>query len=86
MSQPAVSANIFAALSKPKKTKAKERPPKPEPQGPNHAELEKAIFSAPAAGVSNWADDSDEDDFRPNHEPLGDGWSEVRSGMADGMG
>lgn len=48
----------------------------------NTAELEKAIFSQPAIGISNWADDSDDDypeETVAEVEEEEDGWSKVGS-------
>lgn len=59
--------NIFEALDTKKKKKsssAKDGAKKEKKKEISTAELEKAIFSQPALGISNWADDDeDEDDF-----------------------
>jgi hypothetical protein len=83
--------NIFAALQKKKSTKkpaaVKEDVPEEE-RVDKHAELEKAIFSAPAAGVSNWADDS-EDEWEGNaHDhpaAAEEGWNQVRIAIKEIM-
>jgi hypothetical protein len=81
-----ISQNIFSALDQSKKkkkaSKAKdasrdERKSKEE----KHAELEKAIFSAPTAVASNWADES-EDEYEAHPEPQGDGWNQVCAAAA----
>jgi len=74
--------NIFAALQKKKSSKkpANEDVPKEE-RVDKHAELEKAIFSAPTGGMSNWADDSeDEWDANANDHPAAaeEGWNQVK--------
>ena len=76
-----ISNNIFAALQK-KKSSKKAAPPKEdvieEPRVDKHAELEKTIFSASATGVSNWADDSeDEWDAAARHPQAEEGWNQV---------
>ena len=62
------TSNAFAALgkgsksgkdAKPKKTKDAKKPKE------SAAELEKAIFSQPSLGISNWADEDDEDYAKP---------------------
>lgn len=81
MSQPVISHNLFSALSKSKKSKTnpKQKVKKVKEVEAKHAELEKAIFSAPAVPMTNWADDSDEDLELPVTSGLGsDGWNEVR--------
>lgn len=76
--------NIFAALQKKKSSKkpaaVKEDVPEEE-RVDKHAELEKAIFSAPTGGISNWADDSeDEWDANAHDHPAAaeEGWNQVR--------
>ena len=76
--------NIFAALAKSKSKKKSSEPKEPrESQEEKHAALEAAIFSAPSGtGLSNWADDSEEEDGwgaepQAAHD-LGGGWEEVR--------
>lgn len=66
------SANIFAALdtsaakSSKKKDKNGEKKSKAETAAIDTAELERAIFSQPSTGMSNWADCDEEDDgFAP---------------------
>lgn len=84
MSQPVVSHNIFSALAKPKKSKSgKTKKEKPAPEIPDvsHEELDKVVFSAPNVGVTNWADDTDEEDAfvpTPSNGLDAEGWSEVR--------
>ena len=74
--------NIFAALQKKKSSKkpaaVKEDVPE-EPRVDKHAELEKSIFSAPTGGMSNWADDSeDEWDANADHPAAAEeGWNQV---------
>ena len=86
------TSNIFAALDTKKKKKSsssskdhdkkssKEHAKKSvTAQAVSALELEKAIFSQPAIGVSNWADDDDEDeDFTP--VDAANGWSKVCAG------
>jgi hypothetical protein len=80
-----MSSNLFAVLDKkgPKKPKEKkeDKPKKTAKKEPeiSHEELEKAIFAQPALGISNWADDDDEDDLAPthSHQELEPGWSTV---------
>lgn len=78
----AKTGNIFAALQKSTKSKSKSKDSeaKKEKEDPahKHAELEKAIFSAPAAGLARgWASESEDEDEHPVHQ-FGDGWNEVR--------
>jgi hypothetical protein len=75
-----MSSNIFAALQKPSKKLSLKGDAPVETKAKKHAELEKAIFSAPAAAVSNWADDSDEDWETPSREVSEneDGWNQAR--------
>lgn len=76
-----VSHNVFSALSKSRKSKPSSKPkPKKEKEPENkHAELEQAIFSAPAAPMTNWADDSEEELELPVTSGMGSGeWNEVR--------
>lgn len=78
-----VGQNIFAALNKKKKTasRSKDAPREDdESKAEKHAEIEKAIFAAPAAGGSNWADDSDEEWGAPaqrHADGFEDGWNTV---------
>ncbi len=76
------STNIFAALQKKKSVKKpKDAAPKDEePKVDKRAELEKAIFSAPAAAMSNWADESEDDewDAHPPAAEMEEGWAQVR--------
>ncbi|KAJ9528500.1 hypothetical protein QJQ45_020525 [Haematococcus lacustris] len=86
------SGNIFAALDKAKKKKSKSstkehKESKPVVKEPeiSKEELERAIFSQPANTISNWADDSEEDDYYPAPaaapaEPVEDGWSKATGG------
>lgn len=76
-----VSSNIFAALQKPSKKLSLKGDVPVETKAKKHAELEKAIFSAPAAAVSNWADDSDEDWEAPSRgvSENEEGWNQSRS-------
>ncbi len=86
------SSNLFAALAAKKKkpsasTTKKEKPAKKveEAQEPqiSSEDLDREIFSQPTLGVSNWADDSDEDDgfaapsARAALEPVEPGWSKA---------
>jgi hypothetical protein len=77
-----VNHNIFAALGAKKKKKSnKSSDAHAERKHLEHktAEIEKAIFSAPAAGVSNWADESDEEWAATAMPTRGDeGWNQVR--------
>ena len=80
------NANIFNVLNtQPKKKDAKKKPVEApivqetvEVSAEKKAELEKAIFGAPAFGNANWADDEDEEqehgEAAPEEE---DGWSRV---------
>ena len=83
------STNIFAALSDVNKKKKKGgkqggEEVAAEPRVDKHAELEKAVFNAGGPGLSNWADDSEEEDEWGRSAPAaavdGEGWSEVRGG------
>lgn len=79
------SKNIFAALEKPKKKKSSSDKPKKaeKPAEPevDHEELERAIFSQPAIGISNWASDDEDDEPGHHHhhhqEEEEEGWSKV---------
>ena len=85
------SGNIFAALAKTKKKskpKADSDEKAAESKVDKHAELEAAIFSGPSGtGLSNWADDSEEEEeewgAQPHHAGE-EGWSEVRAAPAIG--
>ena len=77
--------NIFAALQKKKSSKkpaaVKDDVPEEE-RVDKHAELEKAIFSAPTGGMSNWADDSEEEwEANAHDHPAAaeEGWNQVTS-------
>lgn len=65
------STNIFAALDAKKSKKKKsskdgEKKAKAETPAIDTADLERAIFSQPSTGMSNWADcDEDDDGFAP---------------------
>ena len=75
------SNNIFAALQTKKSTKkVSVKEDADEPKEDNHAELEKAIFSTTATGISNWADDSeDEWEAHARHPAAEQGWNQVRT-------
>lgn len=85
-SQPVVSHNIFSALAaskKPKATKKEEEKVESEAPKVSTEELDRAVFSASAIDVSNWADDSEEEDDGFAAPPAGGfdagaGWNEVR--------
>jgi hypothetical protein len=73
------TGNIFAALAKTRSKKEKKPKAESDAVPDKHAELEAAIFSQSGTGLSNWADDSEEDDewqAQPA-EAQGEGWSEV---------
>jgi hypothetical protein len=73
--------NIFAALSKKKKkisSKDDGGAKEEEAKVDKHAEIEKAIFSAPVGGMSNWADDLEDDWGAPAPAAADDGWNQVR--------
>ena len=74
-----LSTNIFEALQKKKSSKkVTTEAVKEEPKVDKHAEIEKAIFSAPAAAMSNWADDSEEEWDAPVHIAAAEeGWNQV---------
>jgi hypothetical protein len=77
----ASGGNIFAALAKSKSGKKSKQPKeqKEDPSADRHAELESAIFSQSGTGLSNWADDSEDEDWgAPQSLAQGEGWSEVR--------
>lgn len=73
--------NIFTALQKKKsksKPKSSESSAEREPKVDKHAEIEKALFSAPAASVSNWADELDDEWGSAPAPALSEhGWNEV---------
>jgi hypothetical protein len=74
--------NTFAALQKSSKSKkddgGKKKRSKDEKKSVSTADLEKAIFSQPSLGISNWADDDDEDgDYAMPALPAE--WGEVRT-------
>lgn len=78
----APGSNIFAALTKTKSKKSKapkEATEERESKADKHAELEAAIFSQSGTGLSNWADDSeDEEEWgapHPAHHE--EGWEAV---------
>lgn len=81
-----MSNNIFAALQKKKSSKkhSSKEDAAMEPKEDKHAEIEKAIFAAPAGGVSNWADDDEEewDGHVPATAGRGneEGWNQVGRG------
>lgn len=72
--------NAFELLQK---GKDKEKPKKSErvDKAADAARLEAAIFSQPSAGVSNWADDDDDDFSVPQLPP---DWAEVWARPARG--
>lgn len=78
----APSSNIFAALTKTKSKKAKapkEAGEERESKADKHAELEAAIFSQSGTGLSNWADDSEDEEWgapHPAHQQE-EGWEAV---------
>lgn len=79
-----VGKNIFSALQK-KKSKSKVKADESsaaqdEANVDKHAEIEKALFSGPSTGVSNWADEL-EDDWAVEAAPglAEDGWNQVQS-------
>lgn len=82
------TSNIFAALQQQKKKSASEKEEKPKSKKKSRAEreaqtaeLEKQIFSQPAAAaVSNWADFDDEDEDEgqaADQHAEEEGWEQV---------
>jgi hypothetical protein len=75
------TSNAFALLNQSTKVSKKEskKDDKRKDKGnASAADLEKAIFSQPSMGVSNWADDDDDDYTMPS---LPVDWEEVRGGI-----
>lgn len=80
----ASGGNIFAALAKSKSSKKSKPKEQREDPADRHAELESAIFSQSGTGLSNWADDSEDEDWGATQSHTqGEGWSEVMDAVHD---